>query len=250
MRNFAPQKLCEQQNKSIMANKKNQGAVDFETLSKSEVFFNQYKKTIICAVIAVIAIIAGIALYKSYVSAPREDKASTALGRGQEYFNAEQFDKALNGDGTSYTGFLKIASDFSGTKAGNLANLYAGLCYANMDKWQEAVKFLDAYSPADDAMVSPAAIAALGNAYAHVNQLDKAVSNLTKAADMADKEGEDGVNVSIAPTFRLQAAILLESQGKKEEALKIYQEIKEKYVASNLVQSQEIDKYIERASVK
>lgn len=41
----------------------------------------------------------------------------------------------------------------------------------------------------------------------------------------------------------------MESQGKKDEALKIYQDIKQKYVASMLVQSQEIDKYIERASV-
>jgi hypothetical protein len=47
---------------------------------------------------------------------------------------------------------------------------------------------------------------------------------------------------------RLQAAILLESQGKKQDALKIYQDIKTKYVNSPLVQSQEIDKYIERAS--
>ena len=158
----------------------------------------------------------------------------------------EQFDKALNGDGANYAGFLKIASDYSSTKAGNLANLYAGLCYANLDKWEEAVKYLDQYSPADDAMVSPAAVAALGNAYAHVNQLDKAISTLTKAADMADKRGYEGVNNSIAPTFRLQAATLLEEQGKKEEALKIYQSIKEKYVNSALVQSQEIDKYISR----
>ena len=41
---------------------------------------------------------------------------------------------------------------------------------------------------------------------------------------------------------------MLESQGKKDEALKIYQDIKKKYVNSMLVQSAEIDKYIERAS--
>ena len=78
--------------------------------------------------------------------------------------------------------------------------------------------------------------------------MDKAVDNLKKAADMADSEGRDGVNNSLSPTFRLQAAILLESQGKKDDALKIYQDIKKKYVNSALVQSQEIDKYIERAS--
>jgi tetratricopeptide (TPR) repeat protein len=232
-----------------MANKKQQVVLEQnETVSKSEAFILKNKKNIIIAVVAILAIIAGIFLYKGYVSGPREDKASTALGRGQEYFNADQYDKALNGDGASYAGFLKIASDYSSTDAGNLANLYAGLCYANLGKWEEAVKYLDQYSPADDAMVSPAAVAALGNAYAHVNQLDKAISALKKAADMADKQCVDGVNNSIAPTFRMQAAQLVESQGNKEEALKMYQDIKKKYINSALVQSQEIDKYIQRLS--
>lgn len=234
-----------------MANKKQQGVIDVnETLNKSEAFFDKYKKTIIIAIIALFAIIACVFLYQAYVSGPREDKASTALGRGQEYFMAEQFDKALNGDGAGYTGFLKIISDYGSTDAGNLANLYAGLCYANLEKWNEAVKYLDAYSPSNDAMISPAAIAALGNAYAHVNQLDKAISALEEAADKADKQGKDGINNSLSPTFRLQAAMLLESQGKKYEALKKYEDIKKKYTTSPLVQSQEIDKYIQRLSTK
>ena len=231
-----------------MANKKDQGVLDNETLIKSEAFFDKNKKAIIIAVLAIIIIVVGGFLYKAYVAEPREEKASTELAKGQEYFNAEQFDKALNGDGAGFTGLLNIINNYGSTDAANLANLYTGLCYANLNKWNEAVKYLDEYSPADDAMVSPAAVAALGNAYAHVNQLDKAVDNLKKAADMADSEGRDGVNNSLSPTFRLQAAILLESQGKKDDALKIYQDIKKKYVNSALVQSQEIDKYIERAS--
>ena len=229
-----------------MANKKHQEVLDVnETLNKSEAFFIKNKKAILAAVIIIAAIVLGIFAYKAY-SGPREEKASTALARGQEFFEQEQFDKALNGDGANYGGFVKIASDYSSTDAGNLANLYAGLCYANLGKWEEAVKYLDKFKTSGDAMVSPAAVAALGNAYAHVNQIDKAVNTLLKAADMADKKGDEGVNNSIAPTFRLQAAILLESQDKKEEALKIYQGIKEKYVNSALVQSQEIDKYISR----
>jgi hypothetical protein len=231
-----------------MANKNEQGVLDNETLIKSEAFIEKYKQTIIIAVVAVIVIVTGFFLYKAYVSAPREEKASTELAKGQQYFNAEQFDKALNGDGAGYTGLLNVINNYGSTDAANLANLYAGLCYANMNKWNDAVKYLDEYSPSDDAMVSPAAVAALGNAYAHVKQLDKAVDNLKKAADMADSEGRDGVNNSLSPTFRLQAAILLESQGKKDDALKIYQDIKKKYVNAALVQSQEIDKYIERAS--
>ena len=228
-----------------MTNKKEQAPAS-EVLNISEAFVVKYKKPIVSAVVAVIILVVGVFCYKNYFSAPREDKASTALGAAQEHFNQEMFDKALNGDGANVAGFLKVASDYSGTDAANLANLYAGLCYANLGKWNEAVKFLDAYSPANDAMVSPAALAALGNAYAHVNQLDKAVSSLKKAAEKADSKAHNKTNNSLSPIFLLQAAVILESQNKLAEALELYKEIKEKYVNSALVQSQEIDKYIER----
>ena len=217
-----------------------QGALNVEeTLNKSEAFFLKYKKAIIYGVLAVIVVIAGVIVYKQYVSAPREDKASTALAKGQEYFQQDLYEKALNGDGAGYTGFVKVASDYSSTEAGNLANLYAGLCYAGLGKWNEAAKYLEEFDTKDDQMISPAAEGALGNAYAHLNQLDKAVSHLKNAAKNAD-------NNSLSPTFLIQAGEILESQGKAAEALELYKEIKEKYVYS--MQYQTIDKYIERAT--
>ena len=212
-----------------------------ESLNKSEAFFLKYKKAIIAAVVAIIVLIAGAVLYKTYVSEPNEQKASTAIAKGQELFGLGQFEQALNGDSANFKGFAKLASEFSGTDAGNLANLYAGLCYAHLNKWEDAVKYLEQFDGADDQMISPSAEGALGNAYAHLNQLDKAVSHLKKAADMAD-------NNSLSPTFLIQAGEILESQGKKDEALKLYQQVKDKYFES--MQSQTIDAYIERASAK
>ena len=223
-----------------MANNNKQQAapvVEEQTISQSEAFFLKYKKAIIGAVVALIVIIAGIVLYKTYVAAPNEEKASTAIARGQEYFAQGLFQQALEGDSTGYKGFAKLASDYSSTAAGNLANLYAGLCNAQLGKWDEAVKFLENYDGADDQMISPAALGALGNAYAHQNQLDKAVSTLKKAAEKAD-------NNSLSPTFLIQAGEILESQGKKADALKLYQEVKDKYF--NSMQYQTIDAYIER----
>lgn len=223
-----------------MANVKEQNV---ENLNSKEAFFVKYQKPILTAVAAIILIIAGTFLYKNFVSEPREAEASTAIAKGQEFFANQEFEKALKGEG-NYKGFVKLAADYSSTDAGNLANLYAGLCYANLNKWQDAVKYLDAFSTSDDAMISPAAIAALGNAYAHLQQLDKAVDNLKKAASMADKQAAEGINNSLSPTFLLQAAQILESQGKKAEANTLYQDIKKKYVAAPI--SNEIDKYIER----
>ena len=227
-----------------MANTTNQQQVAptmEQSLNQSEAFFLKYKKAIIAAVVALIVIVAGIVLYKTYVSGPREVKASTAIAKGQEYFQAANYEMALNGDSVNFKGFAKLADEYSSTAAGNLANLYAGLCYAKLDKWEDAVKYLEKYDAADDQMISPAAEGALGNAYAHLNQLDKAVSHLKKAAEKAD-------NNSLSPTFLIQAGEILESQGKNDEALKLYQTVKEKYFNSMAYQT--IDGYIERVSAK
>lgn len=231
-----------------MANLKEQQGAETNALSQKEAVFMKHKKAISAAIVVVILIIAGVLSYETYISGPREQEASTALAKGQDYFANQQYEIALKGDSTGYKGFLNIASDYSSTDAGNLANLYAGLCYANLDKWNDAVKYLEKYSAADDEMVSPAATAALGNAYAHVKQLDKAVEYLKKAASMADGEAEGNANNSLSPTFLIQAGEILESQNKKDEALKIYQDVKKKYVNSPVYG--EIDKYIERVSVK
>jgi predicted negative regulator of RcsB-dependent stress response len=223
-----------------MANQNSQqGApvAEEQTLNQSEAFFLKYKKAIIAAVVALVAIIAGVVLYQTYVSGPNEQKASTMLAKGQQYFMAGDYQKALNGDSASYKGFLNVVNEYGSTKAGNLANLYVGLCYANLDKWKEAAQYIEKFSGADDDMVSPAAIGALGNVYAHLNQLDKAVTTLKKAAESAD-------NNSLSPTFLIQAGEILESQGKKDEALKLYQQVKDKYF--NSMQYQTIDAYIER----
>ena len=212
-----------------------------QSLNQSEAFFFKYKKAIIATVVALVVIVAGVVLYKTYVSGPKEIRASTAIAKGQELFMAGDYQKALTGDSANFKGFVKLADEYSSTAAGNLANLYAGLCSAKLNKWEDAAKYLENFDGADDQMISPAAEGALGNVYAHLNQLDKAVSHLKKAAEKAD-------NNSLSPTFLIQAGEILESQGKNDEALKLYQTVKEKYFNSMAYQT--IDGYIERVSAK
>lgn len=223
-----------------MANKKEQGTYE-DTLNKSEAVFLKYKKPLLIAVAAVIVVVAGVILYKSYISAPREAEASTELAKSQMLFNGQQYDQAL-------AGFQKVQSDYSGTDAGNLANLYVALCYTHQAKpdWAKALENAEKFSTSDDEMISPASQMALGDIYANNNQNDKAVDCFKKAAKMADAEAADNVNLSIAPLALRKAGILLESEGKKADALEIYKEIKKTYVNSPVYQ--DIDKYIERAS--
>ena len=120
----------------IMANTTNQqqaAQTAEQSLNQSEAFFVKYQKAVIAAVVAIVVIITGVVLYKTYVSGPKEIKASTAIAKGQDLFMAGDYQKALNGDSASFKGFVKIADEYSSSAAGNLANLYAGLCYAKLN---------------------------------------------------------------------------------------------------------------------
>jgi tetratricopeptide (TPR) repeat protein len=216
-----------------------------QELNKQEAFFLKFRKQILTLVAAIIVIIGGYAAYKNLYAEPREDKASTALAKAQEMFGQGEFQKALNGDKTM-EGFLAVTENYGGTDAANLAKAYAGLCYANLGKWKEAVSSLEDFSAHDDMMISPAITGALANAYANTGDIDKAISTFKKAAKMADEEAADDTNNSLSPSYLISAARLLESQKKNSEALEIYKEVKEKYVNSAV--SQDIDKYIERVS--
>ena len=224
-----------------MAEQKNQNEhLNVEdALTQSEAFLVKYKNAIIGGVVAVIIIVAGFIMYKNLYAEPREEKAQAALFKGQEYFEQDAYEQALNGDSIGYTGFLKVADEYSGTKAANLAKAYAGICYAQLGKYEEAVKMLDSFNGKDQ-MVAPAILGAAGNCYAQLGQLDKAASTLLSAADKAD-------NNTLSPIFLIQAGEILVKQGKYDDAVNAYTKIKDKYFQS--YQAMDIDKYIEQAKL-
>ena len=224
-----------------MAEQKNQNEhLNVEdALTQSEAFLIKYKNAIIGGVVAVIIIVAGFIMYKNLYAEPREENAQAALFKGQEYFEQDAFEQALNGDSIGYTGFLKVADEYSGTKAANLAKAYAGICYAQLGKYEEAVKMLDSFNGKDQ-MVAPAILGAAGNCYAQLGQLDKAASTLLSAADKAD-------NNTLSPIFLIQAGEILVKQGKYDDAVNAYTKIKDKYFQS--YQAMDIDKYIEQAKL-
>ncbi len=211
-----------------------------EALSTSEAFLLKNKNLLLGVVIALVVIVGGYLGYKHFISEPKEQKASEAIFKGEQYFGDDNFEIALKGDSLGYAGFIKLADQFSGTDAGNLANAYAGLCYAQLGKYEDAIKYLDKFS-GNDLLVAPAVMGALGNCYAQIGQLDKAVATLLKAAEHAN-------SMTLSPIYLIQAGQILEKQGKNAEAVDAYKQVKNKY--GNSYQAMDIDKYIERASLK
>ena len=182
-------------------------------------------------------IVAGVYTYKHYM-AGKELEAQKAIVGAQTAFAQQQYEQALKGEG-NVKGFLKIIDEFGGTETANVAKLYAGLAYAKTDKVDEAIKMLEDFDAQDDDMVSPAAIAALGNLYVKKGDNEKGIKTLIKAAEEAD-------NDAVSPVFLLQAGEVYESLGQNDKAVELYNKIKKQYFRSPL--SQEIDMYIERAT--
>ena len=218
--------------------KKNEEILNVEgALSQSEAFITKNSRAVVGAVIALIVIIAGIFCYSNFYKAPRERNAQAALFKGEQYFENSQYDEVLRGDSIGFDGLLKVADEYSGTKAANLANAYIGLSYAHMGEYQNAIAYLDKFS-ADDQMVAPAIKGAMGNCYVQTGDNERAISLLQAAAREAD-------NNTLSPICLIQAGQLLIQAGRYAEAETAFQTVKDKYF--NSYQAMDIDRYINEA---
>ena len=207
-----------------------------ETIAAGAGFVERNIKTLAYTIGGVIAAIVVVLLLNQYYIQPQTAKAADDIAVAEQLFLSGNYEQALNGDGVN-AGFAQIIEQYGSTPSGNLARLYAGLCCAHTGKAEEAVNYLEDFDPCDDAMISNAAIAALGNCYAQLGQNEKAAATLLKAAKRAD-------NATLSPLFYLQAGQIFEALGDKTKALDCYETIKNDYPQS--FQRQDIDKYIER----
>lgn len=208
-----------------------------ETTHKVEDFYTKNRKNINTAILVIAVIAIGFVGYKQWYLAPKETEAQGEIFMAQKYFDRDSFNLALNGN-ASFKGFAEIADAYSGTKVGNLANYYAGICNLRLGKFEEAIASLDQFSTSNE-LVAPLAEGAKGDAYVELGNLDKAVSQYKKAAGM-------NANKLTSPVFLKKAGLVLEEQQQYDEAVKVYTQIKDEFADAQ--EAQDIDKYIARAS--
>lgn len=217
-----------------------------QTASKSEQFIQKNQNIIFIVLGVLVVSILGYLAYQKYVKAPKEKEAANELAFPKAYFdNAinntvaadSLFTLALKGADGKY-GFVDIADEYSGTKAGNLANYYAGISYLRLKQYKEAIDYLEDFSSKDE-LLGPVAKGAIGDAFADINQPQDAFDYYIKAAELKD-------NNFSTPLFLFKAgntAMELENFSKAQE---LFERIKNDY--PNATETQNIDIYINKAA--
>ena len=208
-----------------------------ETVSKTDQFFRENKKTIYGILIALLVIgLAVLAYYKFYYQVKSEEATEQMIPAEASFRNAE-YDLALNGDG-NVMGFAQIIDDF-GAKGGKDVYLYAGICAYNLEQYDEALAYFRKYKGKDPILMARAT-ACIGDVYSAKEEYAQAAAQYEKAAAVVDN--------AFAPTYLHKAAGVYEKMGEPQKALALYKKIKDQYPQT--MEGYDIDKYISRIENK
>jgi len=190
-----------------------------EQISNTEQFVEKHQ-TLMLSVLGVVAlIVAGGFLYKYYMNNQNE-LAQDEMFQAVYYFEQDSLDLALRGDGNRF-GFLDIINEYGGTKAGNLANYYAGAIYMLKGNYNSSIPFLKDFS-SDDILLQARAYSLLGDAYMESD-------DFVKAADYYNKAASYKSNKEFTPTYLLKAALAYKLNGQNDKAIEQYDKIIDEY---------------------
>lgn len=217
-------------------------------VDKAKDFWERYNKPImiVCAVIILVG--GGYLGYKKFYKVPREQKATDALFRAEEYYrsalmsqNADSLIKlALNGGG-GFNGFLQVIKKYGGTDAANIASFYAGDCYIMLNDNANAVKYLKDFST-DSKLMQARAYKLLADAYADQGKNKDAFDYYKKAAHHFPEDADNSSEYLFMAAYFAEKVL-----SNSKEAIELYKELKEKY--PNTGRGIDADKYLARLGV-
>jgi len=143
-------------------------------------------------------------------------KAQNSMYRAVNYWETDSLNKAMKGDGKA-PGLATVASEYGGTKAGNLANFYAGVAALKKGNYKEALDDLEDFS-SDDYLVQSRAYSLMGDAQLELNKPKEAADLYAKAAD-------HNANEYFSPGYLLKEATARELAKDNDGAVKAYDRI-------------------------
>lgn len=221
--------------KETNTNKEEKNLQIGDVITNTEVFLEKNKKALIIILCAIVVVIGGICIYNFWYMPSQEKAAEDEMYAAEQYFMNNDYDKALKGDG-KHVGLIAVSEDYSSTKHGKLASFYVGRIYLEQGKYQQAIDYLEKFSPKDNFLASQSK-ALVGDAYWELNQLDNAIKYYEEASKIKP-------NNFTTPAILMKLGAAYEVKGDNQKALDCYNLIKTDYPRS--VEFQTIEKYISR----
>ncbi|KAA3440386.1 tetratricopeptide repeat protein [Rufibacter hautae] len=206
-----------------------------DRLLKSESYVERHKNLFIGIFVAIAAAVVGGFLYYQNQQTKNQE-ALAAMFQAEYYLEADSLSKALNGDGQN-DGFKAVADEYGSTKAGKLANFYAGVVSLKQGKYQEALNYLEEFK-SDDLLLQARVYSLQGDANLELGKKEEAASLYKKAA-------EHKANDFFSPQYLMKAAVAHEAANQYAEAIEVYDRVINDYPLSPEVN--EAKKYKARA---
>ena len=200
-------------------------------------FYDKNQKLIWGGAVVFLVLIGGFFVYNNLYLQPRQVEAMNQMYQAQKQFEQDSFAKALTNPGSLYPGFLDIADQYKGTKAGNLANYYSGVAYLNLGKFDVATDYLKSYKPQNELM-GIMKNGALGDCLSELNDLNGAQSYYEKSVNSN--------NDLLTPYYLQKLGLLHERNNNPTAAKDAYNRIKKDFPTSK--EGVEVDKYLARVN--
>ena len=214
-----------------------------EGANKAEQWLEKNQKALII-IVALIAVGSATGwAYNQFVAQPQELVAIEESSEANKYYDLavnstgkekdSLYGVALEGANGKY-GLIKLAEEYKGTDAGNLATYQAGMAYLNIggNQLQKAIDYLKAYD-GGDTVLKAIAKAGIGDALVQAGQAGDAVSFYMDAANA-------NVNEYSTPKYLLKAAQVALTTGDNSTAVTALERIEENYPDADEIKTAQV----------
>ena len=209
------------------------------TYVKLTSFYETNKRAISIGVTAVVVAVFAVVIFMKNRS-DNNEKAITALGAIFESFDAGEFQKSVDGiPERNIQGLKSIVDNYGGSATGDLARFYLANAYAQLGRYDEALKEFEDYSPSGE-LLSVSRLSGIGSCYEAKRLLKEAAASFEKAGTQYPKDVSAAENLNNAARDYGQA-------GEKEKAIDLYKRIKKNYPTTAF--ARDADRYIAQLSV-
>ena len=191
-----------------------------------EYYLNNKKQVTLYAIIVGFLILAALAyklVYVKMIVEPKEEEAIEKLWQAEsKAFDENDWETSIYGDSLGFfKGFKEISEDYSGQKAGQIAQYNLGIAFMNNKEYENAIIALKKVN-FNDILLGTISQGAIGDSYLQLG----AVSDALKYYEIAYSRKENDLTT---PIYLMKAALCLEIEERYEEAIVLYEKVYKNY---------------------